>query len=99
MWSVEKTEVAGQRRLHCDVGGLEVADFADEDHVRVLPHDRAQAIRKGVARFVVHLRLFDALDAILDRIFEGDYFLRRIIDGAQERVKCRCFSGAGRAGV
>src|SRR5260370_1189127 len=40
-------EVAGERRLDRDLGGLEVADLADEDHAPVLPHDVAEP---GVGR-------------------------------------------------
>jgi len=29
--------VAGQRRLGGDLGSLQIADFADEDHIRILP--------------------------------------------------------------
>jgi hypothetical protein len=40
---VLKHHVPGQRRLDRHLGGLEVADFADHDDVRVLAHQRAQA--------------------------------------------------------
>ena len=33
-------QVAGQRRLHGDLGGLGVADLADHDDVRILPQKR-----------------------------------------------------------
>ena len=39
-------QVAGERRLHGDLRGLEVADLADHDDVRVLAHDRAQRVAK-----------------------------------------------------
>jgi hypothetical protein len=35
-------QVAGERRLHRQVGGLAVADLADHDDVRVLAQRRAQ---------------------------------------------------------
>ena len=36
-------QVAGQRRLHGDLGGLAVANFADQHHVRVVTQNRPQA--------------------------------------------------------
>ena len=39
-------EVPGERRLHRDPGGLDVADLADEDHVGVLAEDRLAARRR-----------------------------------------------------
>ncbi len=35
-------QVAGLGRLDGDFGGLEVADFADHDHVRILAQEGAQ---------------------------------------------------------
>ena len=34
--------MAGERRLDRDLGGLEVADLADQDDVRILAEKRAQ---------------------------------------------------------
>ena len=39
-------EVTGERGLHRDAGGLDVADLADEDHVGVLAQDRLAARRR-----------------------------------------------------
>ena len=44
---VLKHEVAGQRGLHRDLRGLEVADLAHHHHVGILAQDRAQAAREG----------------------------------------------------
>ena len=41
--------VPGQRRLDGDFGRFQVADFADQDLVRVLPQDRPQALGERVA--------------------------------------------------
>ena len=43
-------EVAGERRLHRDPRGLDVADLADEDHVGVLAQDRLEPAGEGDAR-------------------------------------------------
>ena len=47
-------QVAGERRLHRDLGGLRVADLAHHDLVRVVAQDRAQAAREGEALLLVH---------------------------------------------
>src|SRR6266403_1059567 len=39
-------QVTGERRLHRDLGGLQVPDLADHHDVRILPQDRAQRPRK-----------------------------------------------------
>ena len=46
VWSVEKHQVAGERRLDRDLRGLAVADLADHDDVRVLAQERAQPAAK-----------------------------------------------------
>ena len=43
-------QVAGQRGLHGDLRGFLVANFADQNHVRVVAQNRAQPARKGQAR-------------------------------------------------
>jgi hypothetical protein len=40
-------QVAGQRGLDRHLGGFQVADFADHDDVRVLPHQRPHAVGKA----------------------------------------------------
>ena len=52
--------MAGQRRLHGDLGGFEVADFADHDDVRVLAQDGAQQMGEIEADLRLDLDLVDA---------------------------------------
>ena len=52
--------------------GLLVADFADEHDVRVLPENRSQGARERQLDLVVDLRLVDAGNLILDRVFDRD---------------------------
>jgi len=59
-------EVARQAGLDRDLGGLEIADFADHDHVGILPQDRAQPAREGHFHLGVDLGLADAVDVVLD---------------------------------
>ena len=43
-------QVAGQRRLHGDFGGFLIADFADQDDVRVLTQHRCAGCGRTSAR-------------------------------------------------
>ena len=43
-------EVTGERGLHRDARGLDVADLTDEDRVGVLAQDRPQTVRERDAR-------------------------------------------------
>ena len=53
-------EVAGQRGLDRDLGGFEVADFADQDGVRVLTQEAAKGGGEVEADALAHLHLVDA---------------------------------------
>ena len=75
-------QMPGQRRLHGDLRGLPVADFADHDDVGVLPQDGPQQAGEGQADLRAHLDLVDALELILDRVFDGD-------DLSGDRVQCQ----------
>ena len=90
--------MAGERRLHGDLRGFLVADFADENHVRIVAQNGAQPARKRQAGFFVDLDLIDALELIFDRIFNGDDFADGIVDLVQRGVERRGFAGARRAG-
>ena len=62
-------QVAGERRLHGDLGGLHVADLADHHHVRVLTQDGAQRLGKRHVDAGVHLRLPHPIQVVLDGVF------------------------------
>ena len=53
-------QVAGERGLDRDLRRLEVADFADQDDVRVLAQERAQRGGEVQPDLLVHLHLVDA---------------------------------------
>jgi len=79
--------VAGERGAHRDVGGFGVADFADQDHVRVVAQDGAQHAGEGEADPAVDLDLADAAHLILDRIFHGDDLGAGLVEARQQRVE------------
>ena len=90
--------MAGQRGLHGDLGGFEIADLADHDDVRVLAHQRADAFGKAELDVRLHLHLVEAgvdeLDRILDRA-DVDLRCRQLLEA---RIQRRGLAGAGRAG-
>ena len=65
-------QVAGQRRLDGDLQLLDVG-ISDHDLVRVVAQDRAQAAGRRSPSFVDR-NLDDALELILDRVFDRDDF-------------------------
>ena len=64
-------EMAGERRLHRDAGGLDVAHLSDQDHVRVLTEDRLQAAGERDVGLLVDLDLVDPRKHVLHRVFDG----------------------------
>ena len=65
-------QVAGQRGLDGDLRGLQVADLADHDDVRVLAQEGAQGAGEGEPDGLVDRDLDDALDVVLDRVLGGE---------------------------
>ena len=94
-------EVAGERRLDGDPGGLHVADLADQDDVRVLAQDRAQAAGEGDAGLLVDLDLVDRRDPVLDRVLDRHHVALGAVDLARASrtawSSCRCRSGRRRS--
>ena len=89
-------EVAGERGLHGDLRGLEVADLADHDHVRVLAHDRAQRVREREVDLRLHLDLVDPGHLVLDRILDREDLHVRLVELVERRVERRRLARAGR---
>src|SRR5713226_1326491 len=88
-------QVPGQRRANGNLRGLQVADFPDHDHVRVLAQDVAQPHRERQPDVRAHCDLVDPLEFILHRLLDGDDSLLHRVDRAQERIKRSGFSRAG----
>ena len=82
-------QVAGERRLHGRGGRFVVADFADHDHVRVLPHDVFQRVGKAQAVLVVGRHLVDAGQAVFDRVFDRHDVAAHRVELRQQRVHRR----------
>ena len=90
--------MAGERGLEGELGGLLVADLADEDDVGVLAQDGAQAAAEGQPGALVHLHLGDAGDLHLDRVLERDDVAAGLVDLEQRGVQRAGLAGPGRAG-
>ena len=66
-------QVPGQRRLHRHLRRFQIADLAHHDDVRILPHQRADAIGKAQIDGRLHLHLVEAVFHHLDRILDGGH--------------------------
>jgi hypothetical protein len=96
-----------QRRIHLVAGhggaeghfrGVGVADFADQDDVRVLAHHRADAVGEIELGRFRHRGLADHRHRILDRIFEGHDVHALFVDVVEHRVERGGLAAAGGAG-
>ncbi len=67
---VERAEhqVPRERGLNRDLGGFQVANLTDKDHVRILPQHGAQRRGEGHAQFGVDRNLHDAVDVVFDGV-------------------------------
>ena len=93
-------ELTGQRRLERDLSRHSIADFAHQDHFRILPHDRSQAGRQIEPCRQVDLRLGHAGQGNLDRIFQRDDASAPLAASrnlAQASIERGCLATAGRA--
>ena len=89
--------MAGQRGLHGNLCCFSITHFANHDDVRVLPQDGAQGIGEAQANLLVHLNLVNALQLILDRLFDRDDLVRACVQLGQRGVKRGGFARAGGA--
>src|SRR6185437_15009022 len=87
-----------ERGLNGDLGGLQVADLADQDHVRILAKDGPQGRGERQVDFVVDRALHDAVDFVFDRIFRGDDLGVDIVEFGEGGIKRGRLAGAGRTG-
>ena len=89
-------EVARQCGLHRDLRGLEVADLADHDDVRILAQERAQRRGEVEADVLVHLHLVDPHQVVLDGVLRRADVLGDLVQLGERRVKRGGFARARR---
>lgn len=94
-------QMPGQPRLHGNGRGFRVANLADHDDLRVLPHERAQGARVGELHRVVHLGLADHRQMEFHGILDGCDADRRAVlfdEVINRRVNGRGLARTGRPG-
>ena len=94
-----KEKMPGKGGVDGDIGGLIIADFTDKNDVGILTNDGSEGGSERVTSVFGDLGLDDSLERILDRILDGDDFRSGTIEGREERVERRRFSGSRRAGI
>ncbi len=91
-------QVAGKCRLHPDLGGFEVTDLTDHDHVRVLAQEGPERRCEVEADVLVHLHLVDAGEVELDRVLGGGDVLGYLVQFGKSGVKRNGLAATGRPG-
>src|SRR5439155_14208337 len=91
-------EVAGQRRLNCDLRRFDVANFSDHDLVGIMAENRAKAARERQPFLFVDWNLGDAVDLIFDGIFDREDLVLLIFDLHQSAIQRGCLAAARRTG-
>ena len=91
--------MAGQGRAYRDVGGFFVANFADDEGLRVLAQEMAGGLGEIQPAGFVHFGLHDAGDDLFHRIFNGDNMASaRFGQGAKTGVNGGGLAAASRPG-
>ena len=72
-------EMTGERGLDRDLRRLEIPDFTDHEHVRILPQKRPQGRGKREPDGGIHGQLHDALDFIFHRILRREDLQLRVL--------------------
>ncbi len=90
--------MAGQRGLDRDLRGLQIADLADHDHVRVVAQHRAQDVGEAEPDLRLDLDLVDAVELVLDRVLDGQHLAIRRVQLDQRGIQRGGLAAAGRAG-
>src|SRR5216683_914695 len=88
-------QVTGQRRLHGDLSGLAIPDLTDQDDVRILAQNRAQAVGKTDVGQLVDLALVDVVKGVLDRVLDRHDVADLLIELMNGGVKGGRLAAAG----
>ena len=75
-----------------DLRGLEVANFTDHDHVRILPQDGAKGLGKAQVDLGVVLCLAHARQFVFDRVFHRHDVVARSVKPLQRGIQAGRFA-------
>src|SRR5581483_6601209 len=84
-------QVTRKRRLNRYLRRLGVANFANQNLVRIVAQNRSQAAREGQSLLLVYGNLRDAANLVLDRIFNRDDLVLFALNLVQRGVECSRF--------
>src|SRR5437899_8553932 len=84
----------GLGRAHGNLGSLEVANFTDQNDIRIVAQNRAQPGRESQPNLLAHLNLNRAFELIFNRILEGDDFARFVAGLGKSSIECRRLAAA-----
>lgn len=90
--------VAGHCRAHCHAGGFLVAHLANQQHVRVLPQDGADAIGIGHVARPPQIALSHPGQFIFDRLFQRHDVEFGGVERAEQCIERGGLAAAGRSG-
>ena len=93
-----ENQVAGERGVDGDVGGLRIPDLTDHDDVGRLAQHGAQGRCEGHADVGLDHHLVDAGKLVFDRILHGDDLFVGFVDDVETGVKRGGLAGAGGSG-
>src|SRR6056297_1211884 len=88
----------GQGRLDGNARGFKITHLADHDDVRILSHDGTQRAGKVKPDGGLGLNLVNALDLVLNGIFNGDDLALGRVELAQGGIKRGCLTRTRRTG-
>ena len=91
-------QMTRQRRLHSNLGGIAIPNFANHDLVGVVTQDRTKPLGKTQALLFIHGNLQNARQLIFNRVFDRDDFFAAIVQLVERTVQGRGLAGASGPG-
>src|ERR1019366_7814949 len=91
-------QVARQRRVDGDLCRFLIADFADQNLVRIVTQDGTKTAGKCQPLLFVHGNLRYAPNLVFDRVFDGDDLVFVALDLVERGIERRGLAGTGRTG-
>jgi hypothetical protein len=77
-------EMTCHRSLHRDSRRLEITDLTDHDNIGILAEEGFESCGIEIVFFLIDFTLDHSFELVLYRIFEGDDFAIRGIEGREE---------------